>query len=865
MKIALHRWQSLAATVAFAVLLHALLLLPLPLIVQTVAALLLVGWLPGMLLIEWLLDRRAVSLDRWARHLYAIATGYSVMTLVMLAISYLPGGVAAWQIYAVVDSMLLILVVLIFTSANSVPDQHHAPALPSNSPASKASAPWIVTGVLLLLLVGGGLRLTNLGYAEFQGDEGRAVQRAAAVIQGYEDVLFLHRKGPVEILLPTLVYTLTGHLTEATARLPFALANLVGLVAVFVLGWRLLNPVAGWVAAMLLALDGYFIGFARIVQYQSVVILMSVLVVLILHRLAQRPVELRRYLILAALFLATGMLAHYEAVLVVVPGLCLLWQLWQRHKPREFISGLIGACAVGGAILAAFFVPFVLHPSFRNTVAYLADERIGGSLPYNHLADFFLRTTLYDTTYAVLLLIGLATLALLRVYWQALASAWRWLLIAVTLAGLGLTFANPTWLTIGTTDLTFVFFLALFVSAWFALARNPADDRAVERTLWLWFGSLVLLALFFVAKPRTHVYVFFLPWVLIVGMISARGWLALRQRWGVSLAGVAGGLVALAAILLFGSYAAWYFVYNGVEIYRTWDLNRPAGFWTVYEQPDDRSLFGFPLHNGWKTVGVLYAEGLLDGPYESNDVDDWVADWYTRGADRCLRDHKYFMLVDSLERKSQADKAERLAALQQTAHLWGTVLVNQQPRLQIFQLGGVAPTPQIFDDAVYAKRFDNVLSTPYFPLDTPVVEPPMAYPLHLRFGDTIWLEGYALERTAVQPGELLTLTLYWRTTARIDEKYTVFNQVFGIDNRLVGQLASQPGCDALPTDDWPVGELIADHYRVPIAGDATPGDYRLVIGMINGDGGARLAVDDATGAAKRDSIELTTVQIGAGP
>lgn len=865
MKIALHRRQILVATVGFAALLHALLLLPLPLIVQTVAALLLVGWLPGLLLIEWLLGRCTVSLDHWARHLYAIAAGYSVMTLVMLALSYLPGGVAAWQIYVVVDSVLLILVVLIFTSANSAPDQDHAPALPSSEEASKSNPFWIVTGVLLVLFVGGGLRLTNLGYAEFQGDEGRAVQRAAAVIQGYEDVLFLHRKGPVEILLPTLVYTLTGHLTETTARLPFALANLAGLVAVFVLGWRLLNPVAGWVAAMLLALDGYFIGFARIVQYQSVVILMSVLVVLILYGLVQRPVELRRYLILAALFLATGMLAHYEAALVVVPGLYLLWQLWQRHKPREFIPSLIGAGTVGGAILAAFFIPYILHPSFRNTVAYLADERIGGSLPYNHLADFFLRTTLYNTTYAVLLMIGLATLALLRIYWQAVASPWRWLLMAVTLIGLGLTFANPTWLTIGATDLTFGFFLLLFGGAWFALNRNSAGDRSVERTLWLWFGSLVLLALFFVAKPRTHVYVFFLPWVLIVGMISANGWLALQRRWGASLAGVAGGLVALAATLLFGSYAAWYFVYNGVEIYRTWDQNRPAGFWTVYEQPDDRSLFGFPLHNGWKTVGVLYADGLLDGPYETNDVDDWVADWYTRGADRCLRDHKYFILVDSLERKSQADKAERLIALQQTAHLWGTVLVNEQPRLQIFQLGGAAPTPQIFDDAVYAQRFDRALSGPDFSLDTPVVEPPIAHPLHLRFGDSIWLEGYALERTAVQPGEPLALTLYWRTSARMDEKYIVFNQVIGPDNQIVGQLEGQPGCDALPTDDWPVGELIADPYRVPVASAALPGDYRLVIGMIDGDDGARLAVEDAAGGAQRDSVELTTVQIGAGP
>ncbi len=283
---------------------------------------------------------------------------------------------------------------------------------------------WV--GLIILLLVAGFLRFTNLGYAEFQGDEGRAVLRAAAVMQGYENALFLHRKGPVEILLPTLIYALTGHLTEATARLPFALAGLAGIVAIFVLGWRMFHPVAGWVAALLLAVDGYFIGFARIVQYQSIVILTSVLVVLILYRLVQHPEGLQRYLVLAGLLLATGLLAHYEAVLVSAPGLYLLWLVWRRHKPRHFGFALASAALVTGVTAGLFYIPYLLNPAFQNTYAYLTDERIGGRFPYNNLADFFLRSTLYNTTYAVLLLIALATLALLRVYWQTFNSPWRW-------------------------------------------------------------------------------------------------------------------------------------------------------------------------------------------------------------------------------------------------------------------------------------------------------------------------------------------------------------------------------------------------------------------------------------------------------
>ena len=45
---------------------------------------------------------------------------------------------------------------------------------------------------------------------------------------------------------------------------------------------------------MLLALDGFYIGFARLVQYQSIVILMSVLTLLVLVRLWQEPRSLWR-------------------------------------------------------------------------------------------------------------------------------------------------------------------------------------------------------------------------------------------------------------------------------------------------------------------------------------------------------------------------------------------------------------------------------------------------------------------------------------------------------------------------------------------------------------------------------------------
>ena len=85
--------------------------------------------------------------------------------------------------------------------------------------------------------------------------------------------------------MPAAVLVLTGQIDETSARLPFALAGMAALVAIWLLGWRLINGRAGWIAALLLALSGYYVAFARFVQYQSVVILATAAALLALAAL----------------------------------------------------------------------------------------------------------------------------------------------------------------------------------------------------------------------------------------------------------------------------------------------------------------------------------------------------------------------------------------------------------------------------------------------------------------------------------------------------------------------------------------------------------------------------------------------------
>ncbi|MBX3013966.1 MAG: glycosyltransferase family 39 protein [Caldilineaceae bacterium] len=855
---------------------HLTLLVSLPQSVQLVGILLFTGLIPGVLWVEWLVGRSKAPPPLTEYLLYAIGLAYSNLIILMLLVHYLPGPVAVWQTLVAFDGVTLVLWLLLLRGAEQVPPV--AVAEPTLIAADGEAAPqlpwrgWIVVGGLVLLLVGGFFRLSNLGYSEFQGDEARAALRAAAVIQGYDDVLFIHKKGPTEILLPTVSYSLTGTLTETTARLPFALANLAALFAIWLLGWRLiggtLGALAGWVAAFLLAFDGYWIGFSHIVQYQSIVILVSALAVLLAYRLLRRPEAMARYLIVAAILLATGLLSHYEAAQAAVPvGFLLLALLWQQ--PRQWarlLLATIPALLVGAILLAAFYLPFVLHPNFQATYTYLVDRRVGAAFPYNNLADFFLRSTVYNSSYFVLLMIALVVIALLRAYARYLPRALRYLGMALVVATTVLAFWRPTALTIGGQDWMIVPFALAFL-----LVCLLPRLRTEERTLWLWFGAPLLIAFFLTEKPRTHVYIFFTAWALLVGMVVAQGWRSLQQRTNRLVAVSAGVLTVLVATVVFGSYAYWYFVHTETEVLHTWEASHPAGYWVPYTEPDDKAIFGFPLANGWKVIGALYAQGVMQGDYETNEKEAWVPAWYTRGQQRCQRTAQWYFQIDNLEPFAEGDRLYMEHILRQGFEKWGKVVINGDDRMIIYQRTGAQlefPSQQpndalpVYALADYAPRFDQG-SQPQFPLTYPEVNQPIGNPLHINLGDEIWLEGYDIDYPQpLRPNDSIYLTLYWRAQKVITTSYKVFNQSYYGDGTMIAQQDGYPVCETRETWRWDPGELITDQYEIPVKADAPDGLYPFYTGLYLEETLDRLRVIDEAGNVIGDQVHLTDIRVG---
>ncbi len=844
---------------------HLLIFSSVPLVLTTIGVLLAALLVPGSALILALFVETAERPSPFELGLYAVGSGFCIATLVMLGLSYLPGGISASLTLIVFDCLTLILVGLFWWRARAWSTPPAAPAALSAHQLRQ----WFFVGVLLIVAIGGALRLINLGYAEFHGDEARAVLRASGIIQGYEEVLMLHKKGPGEILMPALQLALGERIDETTARLPFALASIAGLLAIFALGTRLIGVVAGFTAAFLLAFDGYLLAFARFVQYQSVVFLLTTLAILLLYSAYRHPQLLPKALFLASLFFATALLFHYDAAAALIP-LAFLWVMIGLHNKVSWARLLrvtVLPAIFGLVCLALFYVPYILHPHFQAALSYLVGSRVGPTgFPHNNIQNVFLRTSLYSSFYYVAAMLTLlATAAYLA--WRR---GWNAAVAAVTTGIVGLLLLlvvlQPAWLPAENNAYLLMGMGAIFALIWFAPRLGME-----ERMLWLWLGVPLIGALFFIATPKTHIHVVLAPWALLAGGVIdalARELNARWQREGLLLAGATATLLLTA---LFGGYAYSLYVQHDPEVLLNWEEAHPSFYWTPFATPESDSLYGFPFTNGWKVVQGLYDEGTISGSFETNQWFEWIPDWYTRGQDRCASTAEWYFAIDNPEPWAQRSAAIAANVQAQGYRPWGVVTVNEQPRMTIYHRGddraensGENASVRTLRLEDFAAQFDATAG-PDLPLAYPVVDPVIGQPLNVNFNNEIMLEGYDLNYDgALQPGGNMRLTLYWRALQSNLPAYKVTVQAYDPSGLKAVQKDSYSVCDRLPTSEWPPGELIEDIHDIEIREEIPAGAYPLYIGLYLEETLARLPVIDDAGAVIDDKASLTGLDIVIG-
>jgi hypothetical protein len=161
-----------------------------------------------------------------------------------------------------------------------------------------------------------------------------------------------------------------------------------------------------------------------------------------------------------------------------------------------------------------------------------------------------------------------------------------------------------------------------------------------------WFLSTFAFYMLLGGDPRSHVYTYFLPGLILAGIGVDRLVGSAEGRWAM----IALRVTAWSLLTLFGGLTYYLRVDHSVEHpwYRKTILGYPL---PNLEARRIEGVFGFPYKRGLPGVGELYRSGRLQGSYESNER-DVMADYYF-GARRSIAPDDYIYVLRPLSLESR--------------------------------------------------------------------------------------------------------------------------------------------------------------------------------------------------------------------
>lgn len=415
--------------------------------------------------------------------------------------------------------------------------------------------------LFVLLIITLWLRLVNLGYSDYQGDEIKALARLAPG-QSLANFLLQQRKGPVEFLVTYLIGLIhPSFANQFLTRLPFALGGILGVFVFYRLIRLHFGARPALYATMLLATNGLFIGLNRIVQYQPFTILFSLLALYAFSLASERERWRVVGVYTGMVFWAFALLAHYDGVFIAPFALYLLYR-WYTHSitlsPGTRWRHLVLSAVLTAVLLASFYIPFVASVG-KDALAYW-EGRIIESPERMSVPSSLFTFKLYNPLLAFYLYTALMLLSLFR----------------------------------------FRMVLPLLV--------------------WFLFPWIVLEGIIY--DPGTHIYVYLLPATAMAGIGAAvfEDWVVrlvgdrLGKQTGRWLFGA--GLTAIFIFLALLSH----FIFVDTTPEYPWEQRRFL-LWTIGEPDTEYHIwaYGFPYNRQWEDIGAFVRENNGTDYYFSNE------------------------------------------------------------------------------------------------------------------------------------------------------------------------------------------------------------------------------------------------------
>jgi 4-amino-4-deoxy-L-arabinose transferase-like glycosyltransferase len=641
--------------------------------------------LPGLALVR-LLFPRSDHPGLLSKLLLAVALSYVLSNSIVLFLNLVPGGM---------DLGRLIVALSLVSVGLTIPSVPVAPARQAGVKATRRVR-WLHVAILLTLLVF--FRFVGLGYAEFiLSDEISVISTTLHLIEGESSALLARGKPPIETTTATAFVLFSGGYSEFAMRFPFALASMVSVLMVYVLGQKMFSERAGFLAASLLALEGIYLAVSRFTQYQGIVLLMASSSVYCFWE--ARSVQTRRgraqFLLLGSLFFAFGCLAHYD-MLVVVPVLVILCLSTLRLRVRRDRLLLLACVLLILGIAAPFYIPF----TFSGNLSHLLAGRVGGGRGlFNHVRTFVISEMLFRNSVYYVFLMSLTILgAVVTLCRKTISSLPVFVSWVALLVGLLMSICCPHWAQVGSINFAILLFLPIFIVL--LLTRRVSLE---DRIIWLWFTTAVILYGFVIFTPGLHWYNIFPAWCLISGVFVDRALVSLGDNIDSKTWLILTWATYLTLVVLFGGYLYVFFIQQVPEYAVDFPSHASSLYWTPPQTDPggrERPIYGAPRQAGWKVIKMLYQAGILRGHLRSSAGRD-ILEWYMEHQWDWDESSRYVLYTDSpaftLQTSYRGEADLDLEAIEQSASLVGRVVVRGVPKILIFESAELAPSQPVED------------------------------------------------------------------------------------------------------------------------------------------------------------------------
>jgi 4-amino-4-deoxy-L-arabinose transferase-like glycosyltransferase len=236
------------------------------------------------------------------------------------------------------------------------------------------------------------VRLQGLGYSNFQGDEINTVTFIYGMKDGLLEYLFGQKRGPIQYVINFINYSIFGYLNESQIRLPYFAFGVLALFSLYKLSKRIFGNPTAFYTTLFMAVNGLFIAFSRITQYQAFMYMLIPFGILNFIKAIEK--NSTKLFALSGVIITIALLAHYDT-LSVMPFFisAFVGVIFRKNKEgklkvrltdelfRKYLKNALVFFILAIVPAISYYIPFYFHSAFESsTSGYLSNRLFGGGL-----------------------------------------------------------------------------------------------------------------------------------------------------------------------------------------------------------------------------------------------------------------------------------------------------------------------------------------------------------------------------------------------------------------------------------------------------------------------------------------------------